>query len=380
MFGKTPWKARADFWKSMSSTSHATFIAGVFSLFFTAGLLTDVATRGANSPGRLVGISCLSGGIAVAYVLIVRLGARAVVLLVATHILVAMQFDRVFGTSGVPLTGDALAARMVLDVHGTTAAIIISFVLLSHLIRSEGTRYGRAHAEILLARDIHRRLVPRIETRIGAFEFRGVSVPSGEVGGDLIDVVESPDGWTSLVADVSGHGVAAGLLMGMVKSATRVQLRTGTRFDELLTTLNAVLFDLKSPAMFVTFAGVQYEAGQPLRFTVAGHLPILHYRAATADVAEVSIPQLPLAMFSDTAFTSAVVECAAGDLFVLLTDGLTEIFDSRDQEFGLPRVKALMQEHATAPLDRLEDRLLTASRAHGPQMDDQTLLLIRKIA
>jgi serine phosphatase RsbU (regulator of sigma subunit) len=265
-------------------------------------------------------------------------------------------------------------------------------------MRIEGTRYGRVHAEITLARDIHRRLVPRIATGRSGFEFHGVSVPSGEVGGDLIDLVDSGTGtgrgWTSLLADVSGHGVAAGLLMGMVKSAARTQLRDGARLDRLLNTLNAVLFDLKSPTMFVTFVGLQYDddAGggssgsgggsnsdsATLRFTVAGHLPILHYRAATREVVEVSIAQLPLAMFDDTVFTSAEVSCADGDLLVLLTDGLTEVFDTGGQEFGLDRVKALVREQAGAPLAQLEQRLLAAVHAHGPQLDDQTLFLIRR--
>jgi serine phosphatase RsbU (regulator of sigma subunit) len=196
----------------------------------------------------------------------------------------------------------------------------------------------------------------------------------------LIDLVESADGWTSLVADVSGHGVAAGLLMGMVKSAARVTLRTGAGLDALLTTLNAVLFELKSPTMFVTFVALQRMHDSSLRFTVAGHLPILHYRFATSEVVELSIAQLPVAMFNDTTFTSSEVSCAAGDLFVLLTDGLTEVFDRAGEEFGLDRVKALMHEEARAPLERLEARLLEAVRAFGAQLDDQTMFLIRREA
>ena len=62
-------------------------------------------------------------------------------------------------------------------------------------------------AEMELASDIHRVLAPRIETTIGSFEFYGRSLPSGQVGGDLIDVVQSTDRWIAYIADVSGHGV-----------------------------------------------------------------------------------------------------------------------------------------------------------------------------
>src|SRR5262249_4377496 len=228
-----------------------------------------------------------------------------------------------------------------------------------------------------LASDIHGLLVPAIDRRIGRFEFRGVSLRSGEVGGDLVDVVESNGRWIGYVADVSGHGVGAGLLMGMVKSAARMQLRSSPPLDQLLNDLNVVLIDLKRPEMFVTFAGLQFTCAPTLQFSVAGHLPILHYRAADATLEELSIRQVPLAMFDDQTFSAASIASAPGDLFVILTDGLTEVFDGSDREFGLERVEALVSEHARAPLDRLQDALLTAVRGHGPQLDDQTVLMIR---
>jgi serine phosphatase RsbU (regulator of sigma subunit) len=319
----------------------------------------------------------MSGALAIAYVLVIRERPRWTPVLIAVHAIAVSQFDRFAGPVGRSLTGEALRARLALDVNGSTTAIVVSFVLLTHLLRREGTRYVQAHAEIALARDIHRLLVPRIALRIGRFDFRGVSLASGDVGGDLIDLVESPAGWTSYVADVSGHGVAAGLLMGMVKSAARTQLRADRQLDVLLNTLNTVLFDLRGPTMSVTFAGVQCSGASDLQFTVAGHLPILHYRSSTDSVDEMSIAQLPLAMFNDRSFRAAGVACAPGDLFVVLTDGLTEVFDGDDREFGLERVKNLIGENARAPLDVLEERLLAAVRAHGPQLDDQTLLLIR---
>jgi serine phosphatase RsbU (regulator of sigma subunit) len=379
MNGKNQWSARYDFWRSIPQSSHALFLIGAFFMFVPAGLLTDIAVLGANRPARLAASALLSGGLAISYILVIRRRLRWLPVLIALHVIVLSQFDRIAGPVGLPLTGEALRVRLAADVNGSTTAILVSFVLLSHLIRREGTRYVRAHAEIALARDIHRLLVPRITQRIGRFDFRGVSLPSGEVGGDLIDLVVSPVGWTSYVADVSGHGVAAGLLMGMVKSAVRTQLRADGRLDALLNTLNTVLFDLKGPTMFVTFAAVRCNGASDLQFTLAGHLPILHYRSATNTVDEVSILQLSLAMFPECSFKAADVPCAPGDLFVVLTDGLTEVFDAADREFGLERVKSLIRENALAPLDTLEERLLAAVRAHGPQLDDQTLLLIRRL-
>ncbi|MEP6917362.1 MAG: SpoIIE family protein phosphatase, partial [Acidobacteriota bacterium] len=247
MRARVPWSRQFAFWRSVPASSNLIFLAGVFFMFVPAGLLGDIAVMGASPASRLVIMALLSGMLAVSYVLVIRHRPRWLPLLIVVHLLIVGQGDRIAGRVGPPLTGEALRARLAVDVNGSTSAIVVAFALLSQYIRREGTRYVRAHTEIALAHEIHTLLVPPIARRLGRFDFRGISLPSGAVGGDLIDLVESPAGWTSYVADVSGHGVAAGLLMGMVKSTARTQLRTDWRLDALLNTLNDVLFDLKGP-------------------------------------------------------------------------------------------------------------------------------------
>jgi serine phosphatase RsbU (regulator of sigma subunit) len=77
-------------------------------------------------------------------------------------------------------------------------------------IRREGSRYLRDHTEIALAKAIHRILVPSIDTCSSTFEFYGASAPSGEVGGDLIDLVGDDLDWIGYIADVSGHACPPG--------------------------------------------------------------------------------------------------------------------------------------------------------------------------
>jgi sigma-B regulation protein RsbU (phosphoserine phosphatase) len=113
--------------------------------------------------------------------------------------------------------------------------------------------------------------------------------------------------------------------------------------------------------------------------SVAGHLPILHVRAATGEVQEVTTPQIPIGMFEDYRFTSATIACDRGDLLALITDGLTEVFDAQDRELGIDAIKQLLSESAALPLARIADRVVAIARAHGTQIDDQTLLLIRRL-
>ena len=82
--------------------------------------------------------------------------------------------------------------------------------------------------------------VPTIDIKSDGFEFYGRSLPSGEVGGDLVDVFQTDRGWIAYIADVSGHGVAPGVVMGMVKGAARMQLSSTEESAALLEHLNDI--------------------------------------------------------------------------------------------------------------------------------------------
>jgi serine phosphatase RsbU (regulator of sigma subunit) len=235
----------------------------------------------------------------------------------------------------------------------------------------------RAQAEIAIASDIHRVLVPVVDRRIGDFEFLGWSHASGDVGGDLVDLVEHDDGWLGYVADVSGHGVGSGVVMGMFKSALRMRVRAGGSIASLLDDVHGVLMPLKQPQMFVTVACVRHGPGDQVECAVAGHLPIL--RARNGLVEEVTSPQIAVGMFDETTFCSSSAECLPGDLFALLTDGLIEVFDGERNELGLDWAKGVLRSSGDQPLSAIADRLFADARAFGAQLDDQTVLLIRRM-
>jgi serine phosphatase RsbU (regulator of sigma subunit) len=275
-----------------------------------------------------------------------------------------------------------LHARLKLDGILTLLLMAASYSCFLWFINGTAARYLRARAEIELAREIHTVLVPQVSMTAGAFEFAGFSAPSGDVGGDLVDVVvsESADRWFGYVADVSGHGVSSGLVMGMFKSAVRMRLLQGGPIAAMLQDVNAVLFPLKSGAMYVTAACVRGGADGALEYAVAGHLPILRIRAADGGAEEITTPQIPIGMFERYEYRSATLDCAPGDLLALITDGLTEVFDARDREFGLDAVTRVLCASARLPLRDIADRVVAAARGHGAQADDQTLLLIRRRA
>jgi serine phosphatase RsbU (regulator of sigma subunit) len=269
---------------------------------------------------------------------------------------------------------EAPAGRLPFDAIGAMVATMGGYLLFTYFINTSASRYLRARTEIELARDIHRVLVPPIDRRIGDVEFYGVSFASGDVGGDVVDVVEYNGGWVGYIADVSGHGVASGVIMGMFKSALRARLVSETGLAALLTELNAILMPLKPSASFITVAAVRGE-GAAIECAVAGHHPVLLVRGTRVN--EITRPQVAVGMFEDSTFEADAADWQPGDLVALVTDGLIEVFDAQNRELGSAWVREVLGAHADRPLREIAERLLAGARAHGPQLDDQTVLLIR---
>jgi len=271
-----------------------------------------------------------------------------------------------------------LQNRLNWDALGIVVAMGIGYACFVYVSVSEGRRYFRVHAEMTLAKEIHQVLVPAIEAKQGGFEFYGVSSASGEVGGDLIDLAGPEEHCVAFVADVSGHGVAPGVVMGMVKSAARMLLTTGGNSGQLMPRLNEVLYPLKKPDMFVTFCFVARD-DNGLRIGLAGHPSILQYSAKTGEVRPWECLNMPLGIIPEGEFKTSEVTAEPGDVFALYTDGLLETANKKGEEFGVERLKAELQKHGKEPLEMICRSLQESVAKHGAQFDDQSLLLIRKL-
>lgn len=354
------------------------FSGAIFSAFAGLGIITDVMSGG-SQPARLLLVNVLfAGSIAIAYAWTAVLDVRMMVIPFAVHYLYAAWFVDLIPV-GPPLSDwTDRQARLRLDGLGLACATVLSYIGFLTFIRRTGVRQVAARTEIALARDIHRVLVPPLSLRLGDVEFCGRSLPSGDVGGDLMDVVDLGGGaWIAYVADVSGHGVSSGLLMGMVKTAVRMRMRSRATASELLTDLNTVLEPLKHPAMFVTLAVVTRDGEGRMAYSLAGHLPLIRI-SPNGTVEELSISNLPVGMMPATTFDESPLELAPGETLAMLTDGLIEVFDKKDEDFGLARIEALLARERARPLDALAERMLAEVRAHGPQIDDQTWLFVRR--
>jgi sigma-B regulation protein RsbU (phosphoserine phosphatase) len=238
----------------------------------------------------------------------------------------------------------------------------------------------KSREELGLARAIQNTLVPSITYEDKHVEVYGQTIPREDLGGDLVDLVTAGRDIIAYVADVSGHGLRAAVLMGMVKAAVRYGLHVGKELPVLLDDLNHVLPAVKESNMYATIAGLRFDGSDEVEYTTAGHVPLLQYRRRQSDIIRCSIAQFPLGLFEDAGYVSGRVRYEAGDVFVLVTDGVVEAADRQGAQFGFERLESILHDLEGRPLSEIFEAALGAVTRHGTQQDDQTLLLVRTLS
>ena len=155
----------------------------------------------------------------------------------------------------------AMKARIVFDAIGIIISGGLGFRLLLSFVTREGLANVRMQTELALAHGIQARLVPDISFQMPRFEVYGKSNSSTEMGGDLIDIIKNDDGsLLAYIADISGHGLPAGQLMGMLKTALRASLQFHQQPVALLESADRVLPTVKQEDMYATLAMLYFDA------------------------------------------------------------------------------------------------------------------------
>lgn len=220
-------------------------------------------------------------------------------------------------------------------------------------------------------------LVPPVLYSGNFIEAFGRSVPKDEVGGDLADLVSHGQDVIAYVMDVSGHGIRAGVLMGMAKTAFRYGLLLAQPLEKLVRDINSVLGSLKERNMYLTLAAARFAGTGEVEYISAGHLPLLHYQQRSASVTRHSMSQFPLGLFSGVEYVSESLSFEPGDLFALVTDGVTEIGENPDAQSGLEQVSEVLRRLHDGSLPDIVSAMLAEATENGEQQDDATVLLLR---
>jgi sigma-B regulation protein RsbU (phosphoserine phosphatase) len=268
-----------------------------------------------------------------------------------------------------------------LTFGGTTAAAVLGMTLYRVQVELRASRHelARKDAEMNFALEVQRSLFPREFPRAGGLEFAAACVPARGVSGDYYDVLELPDGRVVFgIADVSGKGVSAAILMSNVHAALRILATAGHSLGEICSQLNSHLCDVTESARFITFFAAQWNPTQRrLQYVNAGHNPPLLLGSAGERRLKATSP--PLGLLPNSEFPEQDAALEPGDLLTLYSDGITEAGIEHGQPFGETQLKAVTTAHRDKSLAEILRRVFEAARewAGSEPEDDMTLLLVR---
>jgi serine phosphatase RsbU (regulator of sigma subunit) len=263
----------------------------------------------------------------------------------------------------------------------------------------------RLEQELNIASEVQRRLFPQFLPPLGTLDYAGHCEPARGVSGDYYDFVAvAPGKLGLLLADVSGKGLSAALLMASLHACVRTHAPLlGSRCGELVSTLNGLLYEATSPERFATvFYAIYEDATRQLTYVNSGHLPPLVLRGdgmgavaaaghgaagvrARAEGAPMVCERLetgtpPLGIFQTIPTAEGSVKLEPGDWLLIFSDGISETANEQDVEFGVERLMEVVERNRHRRAEEMRHAILSEVRAHNggrPAADDLTLIVAR---
>lgn len=234
--------------------------------------------------------------------------------------------------------------------------------------------------ELDLARDIQMSLVPAQPLLFGPWEVHGRVVPARQVGGDYFDYFPlGPERFGITIADVSGKGVPAAILMSNVQASLRAFCNGEREITDAIRRVNQSVARSSAGGKFITLFYGEVDTGRGLlRFTNAGHnYPLL--RRSGGAIEELTEGGLLLGLFDNAEYQEGAVAFGPGDALLLYSDGISEAIDTRGQQFGEDRLTALWQTcDRLKPGEVIGCLLADVERFRGSagQNDDMTAVVV----
>ena len=239
----------------------------------------------------------------------------------------------------------------------------------------------RTAQELEIAKQVQARLFPQSRPEIETLDYAGACIQARQVGGDYHDFLDlGQERFGLVVADISGKGMAAALLMANLQANLRSQCAIAANEpDRLLCSVNRLFYENTDEASYATLFFAQYDSStRRLRYANCGHLaPLLLRRNGGVERLDSTATVVGLFRNWDCSVDERTLE--PGDMLALYTDGVTEAFNTNEEEFGEDRLIAALQSRqdasAEAVIGSVVDDVKRFSR--DEQHDDITLIVAK---
>lgn len=266
---------------------------------------------------------------------------------------------------------------LTFGVTTTAGVLLVALYRVREQLKRSRHELARKDAEISFALEVQRALFPRDLSGLPGLEIAAVCLPAQGISGDYYEVLVRQDGQVVFaLADISGKGVSAAILMANLQALFRMLQETREAPDQICNRLNRHLCNVTEANRFATlFVGEWRPSTRTLRYVNAGHEIPLVFGVDH----EPSEGGPPVGIFEDFQYRSGSVQLPPGTLLVIYSDGVVEARNPKDEEFGVDRLRRVISGFRDAPLEDIEAAVLKAVEdwSQGSREDDTTLMLVR---
>ena len=248
--------------------------------------------------------------------------------------------------------------------------------LQRRLLEVEDTRKSK---ELEEARQLQLSMLPQCINEINGLDICFDMKPASEVGGDYYDYhVSDDETLTIAVGDATGHGMRAGIMVSIIKSLF-ITHGGQTDIPSFFEKASQTIKQMRLGNLYMALMLVQIKENK-VRASSAGMPPLYIYRAASKSVEDFVIKGMPLGAFDSFEYKTIETELAPGDVVLLMSDGLAELFNNKNEMLDYPRIKKLFSKAAEKSAAQIAPQLLSAAdewRDGRPQDDDITLVILK---
>ena len=247
----------------------------------------------------------------------------------------------------------------------------------------QGIEKEKMEKELSLASQIQKDFLPRENPKSEGFEIAGANVPCYQVGGDYYDFIDiDPERIGITIADVSGKGVSASLLMASLRAALQSEVHSEYDIEKMLKKLNDFIHRSSGSNKFITFFyGELNKKTSELKYINAGHNPPLIIDPK-GNLRRLESSGFCLGMFPNIDYKMEKLNLGVGDTALLFTDGITESRNKDNEEFEEQRLIQMLKKNTKIGAQDLMDKIneeLEEFTIGTEQMDDQTIVVIKRI-
>jgi len=266
----------------------------------------------------------------------------------------------------------------ILEFFADAAAISLEKAILHHQILEK----KKLEEQMQMAKDVQSSLLPAQSPDVIDYDIAGICIPTFDIGGDYYDYIPLDENRIAIViADVSGDGIPAALIMASFRAMLRNQLKSTKDLAEMMNQLNLQIPDVSRKRDFITtFCGELNFKEHFFNFVNCGHNPpILIKSDGKMILLEKGGPSLNI--IKDARFESDSIKIDSGDQIVFYTDGVTEIFGKDSKEFGLERLRGILLETRNKSAGEIINSVVESTRNYSGKKhyrDDFTLVVLKR--